>query len=62
MSYTVYDCSVIKLPRIENRAGNITAVHGNINLPFDIKRVFYSYDIPGGEVVPMLIKNAINFW
>lgn len=49
MSYTVYDCSVIKLPRIENRAGNITAVHGNINLPFDIKRVFYSYDIPGGE-------------
>lgn len=48
-SKTVYDCSIIELPRIENRAGNITPVHGGINLPFDIKRVFYTYDIPGGE-------------
>lgn len=46
---TVYDCSIIELPRIENRSGNITPVQGNINLPFDIKRVFYTYDIPGGE-------------
>ncbi|KAA6341558.1 TDP-4-oxo-6-deoxy-alpha-D-glucose-3 4-oxoisomerase, partial [termite gut metagenome] len=46
---TVYDCSIIELPKIENRAGNITLVHGNINLPFLVKRVFYSYDIPGGE-------------
>lgn len=46
---TVYDCAVIELPRIENPAGNITPVHGMVNLPFDIKRVFYSYDIPGGE-------------
>ncbi len=46
---TVYDCSVIELPRIENRAGNITPIHGMKNVPFDIKRVFYSYDIPGGE-------------
>ena len=46
---TVYDCSIIELPRIENCAGNITPVHGMVNLPFDIKRVFYSYDIPGGE-------------
>ncbi|MBB3186003.1 sugar 3,4-ketoisomerase [Microbacter margulisiae] len=49
MTETVYDCSIIELPRIENRAGNITPVHGTINLPFDIKRVFYTYDIPGGE-------------
>jgi hypothetical protein len=49
MTKTVYDCSIIELPRIENRAGNITPVHGTINLPFDIKRVFYTYDIPGGE-------------
>jgi hypothetical protein len=49
MIKTVYDCSIIELPRIENRAGNITPVHGTINLPFDIKRVFYTYDIPGGE-------------
>lgn len=46
---TVYDCSVLELPKITNRAGNITPVHGNINVPFDVKRVFYTYDIPGGE-------------
>lgn len=46
---TVYDCSIIELPRITNRAGNLTSIQGNANLPFDIKRVFYSYDIPGGE-------------
>lgn len=46
---TVYDCSIIELPRIENRAGNITPIHPNVNVPFDIKRVFYSFDIPGGE-------------
>lgn len=46
---TVYDCSIIELLKIENRSGNITPVHGNVNIPFIIKRVFYSYDIPGGE-------------
>ncbi len=46
---TVYDCSIIEFPRIENRAGNITPIHPNVNVPFDIKRVFYSFDIPGGE-------------
>lgn len=46
---TVYDCSVIELPKIENRAGNITPIHPFVNIPFDIKRVFYSFDIPGGE-------------
>ncbi len=46
---TVYDCSLIELPKISNRAGNITPLHTNVNVPFDIKRVFYLYDIPGGE-------------
>lgn len=46
---TVYDCSIIEMPRIENEAGNITPVQGLDNLPFDVKRVFYLYDIPGGE-------------
>lgn len=49
MKVSVYDCSVIELPRIENRAGNITPIHPSIDVPFDIKRVFYSFDIPGGE-------------
>jgi hypothetical protein len=46
---TVYDCSIIKLPQIKNRAGNITPITSDIELPFHIKRVFYLYDIPGGE-------------
>jgi hypothetical protein len=46
---TVYDCSVITLKQIQNRAGNITPVTGCENLPFEIRRVFYIYDIPGGE-------------
>lgn len=46
---SVYDCSVIELPKIKNRAGNITPITNNENIPFDVKRVFYIYDIPGGE-------------
>ena len=46
---TVYDCSIIELPKIAMRQGNITPVEGMIDLPFKVKRVFYSYDIPGGE-------------
>lgn len=46
---SVYDCSIIELPRINNRAGNITPVSNQISIPFNIKRVFYIYDIPGGE-------------
>ena len=46
---SIYDCSIIELPRLKNRAGNITVVNNNDNIPFEIKRVFYIYDIPGGE-------------
>lgn len=46
---SVYDCSVIELPKIHNRAGNITPITSNEDIPFPIKRVFYIYDIPGGE-------------
>ncbi|PIQ22084.1 MAG: hypothetical protein COW65_05155 [Cytophagales bacterium CG18_big_fil_WC_8_21_14_2_50_42_9] len=48
-SLSVYDCSVIELPKIQFRAGNITPVHNSVDVPFDIKRIFYLYDIPGGE-------------
>lgn len=50
MSSTIFDCVVMPLSKIHNRAGNITIVEGEHNLPFDIKRVYYLYDIPGGEV------------
>jgi hypothetical protein len=45
----VYDCNIIKLHQIKNRSGNITSLTCNQELPFDIKRVFYLYDIPAGE-------------
>jgi hypothetical protein len=46
---SVFDCSLVHLPKIKNRAGNITPIHNSVEIPFDIKRVFYLYDIPGGE-------------
>lgn len=49
MKLSVFSCSLIELPRIEDSAGNLTPIHGSVNIPFDIRRVFYSYDIPGGE-------------
>ncbi|MCU4166643.1 FdtA/QdtA family cupin domain-containing protein [Carboxylicivirga caseinilyticus] len=45
----VFDCPVIEVPKVSNRAGNISIVEGYQNLPFDFKRIFYIYDIPAGE-------------
>lgn len=46
---SVFDCSLIFLPQLGDRNGHITPVNNSIEVPFDIKRVFYLYDIPGGE-------------
>lgn len=46
---TVFDCSLISMPKISDPRGNISAVNNSKEVPFDIKRVFYLYDIPGGE-------------
>ena len=46
---TVYDCTLIYLPKIKNRSGNITPIHNNQEIPFEVNRVFYLYDIPGGK-------------
>lgn len=46
---TVYDCSLLHFPKIENEAGSITPLHSIEDIPFEICRVFYLYDIPGGE-------------
>ena len=45
---SVWDCPLVKLPKIETEAGAITAVNNAIEIPFSIKRVFYLYDIPAG--------------
>lgn len=50
MKYTtVYDCSVIEMDKHHHDTGNITVVENNLTVPFDTKRVYYLYDIPGGE-------------
>lgn len=46
---TVFDCSIIDISKVHNEAGNITVIENGINIPFDVKRVYYLYDIPGGE-------------
>jgi hypothetical protein len=47
---SVTDCNLIQLPKVQNRSGNISIVENADNLlPFDVKRIFYLYDIPGGE-------------
>lgn len=49
MKNRVFDCSLLELPKIENRLGNITPIENSKEIPFEIKRIFYLYDIPGGE-------------
>lgn len=46
---TVFDCSLYQLEKNVDKEGNLTFVYNKVHVPFDIKRVFYSYDIPGGE-------------
>ena len=46
---TVYDCSVIEMDKHHSDVGNITVVENDETIPFEINRVYYLYDIPGGE-------------
>lgn len=45
----VFDCSIIDVDKVHNDAGNITVVENGTNIPFNIKRIYYLYDVPGGE-------------
>lgn len=50
MRSSVYDCSVIELSRHHSdRKGNLSVVENNSSVPFGIRRIYYLYDIPGGE-------------
>lgn len=50
MKTTVFDCFLVELDKHHSdRKGNLTVVGNGIDVPFDVKRVFYLYDIPGGE-------------
>lgn len=46
---SVFDCSIIELPKNHTINGNITSVNNFQQIPFEVKRVYYLYDIPGGE-------------
>lgn len=46
---TVSNCKLIQLPKNHNLNGQITAINSNIEVPFEIRRVYYLYDIPSGE-------------
>lgn len=48
MVYSVEDCQLVELPIAHNQSGNMTVLENNINIPFDIKRVYYLYDVPMG--------------
>lgn len=41
-------CRIVDLPRIHDPRGNLTFIEGGNHVPFDIKRVYYLYDVPGG--------------
>jgi len=45
----VYDCEIIELDKHHHEKGNITVVENNSEIPFNVKRIYYLYDVPGGE-------------
>lgn len=47
---SVSDCKLLELPKIHDPRGNLTFIEGGEHTPFPIQRVYYLYDVPGGEV------------
>jgi len=43
------ECKIIELPKISDPRGNLSVIEGGQHIPFDIKRVYYLYDVPGGS-------------
>lgn len=46
---SVYDCTIIGLDKHHHEKGNISVVENDKTIPFEIKRTYYLYDVPGGE-------------
>ncbi len=44
----INDCKLVELPRIQDHRGNLTFIASSRHIPFDIKRTYYLYDVPGG--------------
>lgn len=45
---SIENCGLVNLPKISDPRGNLTFVESNRHVPFEIKRVYYLYDVPGG--------------
>ncbi len=45
----IHNCNVVELTKIHNPAGNITIIQNGSNQPFNVRRVYYLYDVPGGS-------------
>ena len=45
---SIHDCKIIQLPKIQDQRGNLTFIESGRHMPFDIRRVYYLYDVPGG--------------
>lgn len=45
----IHSCCVLELSKIHNRSGNITIVQNGSDLPFDVRRIYYLYDVPSGS-------------
>lgn len=45
---TVYDCTIVDLGKHHHESGSITVVENGVSVPFETKRVYYLYDVPGG--------------
>lgn len=48
-NYSVFDCFTLELHKYKDRTGNLTAVQNLIDIPFEVKRIYYLYDVPSGE-------------
>lgn len=46
---SVFESSILELPRLNHGSGNITPVNSQIEVPFELKRTYFLYDVPGGE-------------
>jgi len=47
---SVHDCKIIELPKVSDPRGNLTFIESGRHIPFEVKRIFYLYDVPGGAM------------
>ena len=50
MKNTVNDAVIIDFPKIEDPRGNLSFIESTNQVPFEIKRTYWIYDVPGGEI------------